>query len=252
MCEPEVIRQQMEETRTALAGKLETLEQQVVDTVAGANTAVTETVATVKDAVQETVEVVKGTVQDTAQSVRQALDLPRQVDQHPWLFFGGSVALGFVSGWLVRRTVGAVEKGAARGEFLAPSMVHAGSQTNGHKDYPHRQWPQEVPTPASRQETNWLGSLGKEFSQEINKVKSLAIGVGVGLVRDMISQSAPDQLRPQLTQVMDNLTTKLGGETIPGPLLPPRSEPEGQQEPLLHRPSSRAEERPLGAACGSV
>jgi len=252
MCHPEVIRQQMDETRTALADKLETLEQQVVDTVAGANTAVTETVATVKDAVNETVEVVKGSVQETAESVRNALDLPRQMDRHPWLFLGGSVALGFASGWLVRRTVGAIERPAARGEFIAPSVGRAGPDTNGRKDYPHRPSPQEVLTPAPRQEASWLDSLGKEFSQEINKVKSLAIGVGVGVVRDMISQSAPEQLRPRLTEVMDNLTAKLGGETIRGPLLPPRSEPELRQEEFTHRHGSSAAVQPLGAACGEV
>jgi len=252
MCHPEVIRVQMEETRTALAEKLETLEQQVVDTVAGANTAFTETVATVKDAVQETVEVVKGSVHETAESVRKALDLPRQMDRHPWLFFGGSVALGFASGWLVRRTVGVVEQAAARGEFFAPSVGRAGPDTNGRKDYPHRQSPQEGPTAAPHQEASWLGSLGTEFSQEINKVKSLAIGVGVGLVRDMISQSAPEQLRPRLTEVMDDLTNKLGGEPIPGPLLQPRPEPEPRQEDFTHGHGSSAAARPIGAACGEV
>jgi len=239
MCHPEVIRQQMEETRTALAEKLETLEHQVVDTVAGANTAVTETVATVKDAVQETVEVVKGSVQETAESVRKALDLPRQMDRHPWLFLGGSVALGYFSGWLAQRAACAAERAAARGEFVSLRGRRAGPETDGQQEYLRREWPQEVPameTPR-KEGPSWINSIGKEFSQEIDKVKSLAIGYGAGVIRDLIAQSAPPQLRPRLSEVMDNLTVKLGGETIQGPLVQPTAETEPRREDFAEGPT---------------
>src|SRR5262245_24400559 len=96
--EPEMIRQQMEETRSALTEKLETLEHQVIGTVAEANTAVADTVDNVKEAVQDTVEVVKETVQETVESVKQTLDISVQMDRHPWLFLGASVAAGYVAG----------------------------------------------------------------------------------------------------------------------------------------------------------
>jgi hypothetical protein len=47
----EVILQQMQDTRSSLADKLENLEQQVVDTVHTATNAVADTVSSVKDAV---------------------------------------------------------------------------------------------------------------------------------------------------------------------------------------------------------
>jgi ElaB/YqjD/DUF883 family membrane-anchored ribosome-binding protein len=97
--ESEVIRQQMEETRTSLAEKLETLEQQVVGTVQGATTAVADTVESVKDAVQETVSTVQ-------ESVHDALDLSRHVERHPWAMVGGSVALGYLAGRLLGRAAG--------------------------------------------------------------------------------------------------------------------------------------------------
>ena len=208
--EIEVIRQQMQETRSALAEKVETLEQQVVETVAGANTAVTETVENVKDAVQETVE-----------SVREALDLSRQMDRHPWLFMGGSMALGYLSGWLVQRAARAAERAA----YSSPAHVSLGLSTNGQRDDAARERVQPpAAEPPRQEEPGWLSMLGKEFSTEIDKVKSLAIGVGVGLVRDMLAQSAPEPIRPRLSEVMDNLTVKLGGETIRGPLLTPSKE----------------------------
>src|SRR5262245_55877302 len=96
--QPKVIRHQMEETRASLTEKLETLEHQVVGTVQGATSAVTETVENVKEAVAETVETVKGTVRETVETVKETFDLSRQVDRHPWLMVGGSVALGFLCG----------------------------------------------------------------------------------------------------------------------------------------------------------
>jgi len=91
----------MEETRASLADKLETLEQHVVETVTGTTAAVSETVENVKDAVHETVTSVKETVQDSVASVRNAFDISRQMNEHPWLLLSGSVALGYAVGRLL-------------------------------------------------------------------------------------------------------------------------------------------------------
>ena len=97
---PEMIRQQMEATKLDLAQKMETLEQQVSETVHSTGTAVNATVG----AVQETVESVTGAVQDAVQSVSNAFNLRRQASKHPWLVFGGSVALGYLAyGFLAGR-----------------------------------------------------------------------------------------------------------------------------------------------------
>ena len=66
--EPEVIRQQMEETRSALTDKIERLEHQVVGTVQNTTRAVNDTVENVKEAVQETVSTVKDTVSGTVEA----------------------------------------------------------------------------------------------------------------------------------------------------------------------------------------
>src|SRR5687768_2848245 len=108
----EVIKQQMAETRESLADKLETLENKVIGTVENttqsvANTvesvtdAVQDTVATVKGTVHDTVEAVKGGVHDTVETVREAFDIRQQVDRHPWAMLCGSVALGFIGGYLL-------------------------------------------------------------------------------------------------------------------------------------------------------
>src|ERR1700681_3970542 len=87
--ETEVIKHQMEETRTSLTDKLETLENQVVETVQETTTAVADTVENVKEAVQETV------------------NLRHQVERHPWPMLGLSVATGYLAGRLFNRAAGA-------------------------------------------------------------------------------------------------------------------------------------------------
>ncbi len=94
---PEVIRQQMEETKTHLSEKLESLEHQVSETVQSTGTAVNATV----EAVQETVETVTGAVQDAVQSVSNAFDIRRQMEKHPMLVLGGVAVLGYLAGELL-------------------------------------------------------------------------------------------------------------------------------------------------------
>lgn len=205
---PEVIRLQMEETRASLTEKLETLEHQVSETVHDARAAVTDTVATVKEAVHETVETVKET-----------FDINRQMERHPWAMLGGSIALGFLGTRLLER--------------LDPDPPYSG---NGHgPDGSGRDWPRDFAreTYPDRRITNGAApahdahpdsdddgpSLLKQFEPEIAKLKGMAVGAFMGVMRDMISGSIPDPLKPQVTDVINNLTTKLGGEPVRGQLL---------------------------------
>src|SRR5947207_10702413 len=109
--EPEVIRRQMEAQRAALADKLETLENRIVQTVEGAREAVSETVQTVKDSVQCSVQTVRESVQSSVEAVKDTLDVRAQVERHPWAMVGGAAALGFAAGYLLNR----LERGSARG-----------------------------------------------------------------------------------------------------------------------------------------
>jgi ElaB/YqjD/DUF883 family membrane-anchored ribosome-binding protein len=129
--EPEVIREQMAETRTALTDKLETLEQQVMDTVTETTSAVTDTVESVKEAVEETVTAVKDTVQDSVQAVKNTFDLPRQMNRHPWLFLGASVAVGYLGGRLLGRV----------------SAYNESRQPSSHRPGPGPARPQAARTP---------------------------------------------------------------------------------------------------------
>jgi len=196
---PEVIRLQMEETRASLSEKLETLEQQVVGTVQDARAAVTDTVETVKEAVHETVE-----------SVKDTFDIGRQMEKHPWAMLGGSIALGYVGGLLFEQLEAShpyETNGAAAPVYDRPPATTA----NG----------EYAPRLAADADSDHGPSLLRQFEPEIARLKGLAVGAAISMVRDMITGSVPAPLKPQVREVMNNLTVKLGGEPIREPLLTP-------------------------------
>jgi hypothetical protein len=67
--------------------------------------------------------------------------------------------------------------------------------------------------PAQAEMPHHLGVLAP-FQEEIDKVKGIAIGYVMGLVRDSIKESVP-QLGANIDQLMNGLTTRLGGAPIP-------------------------------------
>ncbi len=237
--EPEVIRQQMDESRAALTEKLGLLEEKVTETVQSATASVTETVQnatasvtetvdSVKDAVQGTVDTVRHSVEDTVVSVSEALDLALQVKRHPWGMVMGAMAVGYVAAQLLptrervrarfpsrQRTNGSInrlslERAEGEGMTSAPTLNHEtnGSITNGS---------------ASRSgltsNTGLMSQIGDSFQTEIAKLKGLAVGTVFGMVRDMLTEAGPPSLKHEIAEVIDGFTEKLGGRPISGPVL---------------------------------
>jgi ElaB/YqjD/DUF883 family membrane-anchored ribosome-binding protein len=207
--EAEVIKQQMEQTRASLSEKLETLEQQVVGTVQGATTKVAHTVDTVTEAVQETVATVKESLEETMASVKESLDLCRQVEQHPWLMMGGAVCTGYVGERLLERIDG------RRLAALPPQPRHFLGGPRRTPDVPASGLAPEPAPPERHAEPSWLTLLTNSFGPEIAKLKSVAIGTAMGLVRDRIAEATPPHLQSQVTELLDSVTLKLGGEPTP-------------------------------------
>jgi len=203
---PEVIRQQMDETRSSLADKLETLESQVAETVQATTEAVTGTV----EAVKETVENVTSTVQETVESVGQTLDLRGQVERHPWIILGGSVALGYLAAHLLGNSRPRWEQEPARTPERSPDWQSASSSERNSERTPEPA-PQTTSAPASSAngEKSW-------FWEEVNRVKGLAVGALMGVVHDLVEKGLPGTLGQRVAQEVDHLTSNLGGETIRG------------------------------------
>jgi ElaB/YqjD/DUF883 family membrane-anchored ribosome-binding protein len=220
--EPDVIREQIEETRSALTEKLETLEGQVRETVQSA-----------KETVEDTLSNVKSSVQETVASVKQTFDLRYQVDRHPWAMLGGSFLTGFVLGNYLEgrreqerlrsaRAVAYPGSDLVRAPALHESLSGARPNGNGSPTAPAQAFAAEPSSPGL------VSRVLHTFDPEIERVKEVAIGAAMGILRDLAKESFP-KLAPQIDEVMDSATSKLGGQPMTGPLVEPTATPSGSR-----------------------
>jgi len=226
--EPDLIRDQMQETRMALTDKLEALEKRVVSTVQDTTSTVAETVSTVKkavedtvgtvkDTVQNTVDTVSGTMQQTVSTVKETFDLPRQVDRHPWLMLAGSVAAGFVAGQLLpSASAGSRKAEQPRGFVPSSSRFPESLARNTAAEAPGHNG---AKAKEAGEEENWLGGMLEPFREEIEKLEGLGIAAVVGVMRDLVTQSVKGEIGERLGEWMNGLTEKLGGKPLREPIL---------------------------------
>jgi ElaB/YqjD/DUF883 family membrane-anchored ribosome-binding protein len=209
--EPEVIREQMERTRASLSEKLKALEQHVAGAVQGATDAVAETVGTVKETVQATVSTVKENVQATAKTVQEAFDISLQFQRRPWLMLGGSMLVGYMAGTMLQRrraprvqsTAAAVCAGPIAGKHHEASQAHTSEPEHG-----------------TFHEAGWMDKLSAAVEPELAKLKGLAIGATMGVLRDMVAKSVRGEMGGKLRGIIDDATERLGGRPIEQPILP--------------------------------
>jgi ElaB/YqjD/DUF883 family membrane-anchored ribosome-binding protein len=195
--ELEVIRDEMEQTRANLADKLGALENQVRETVSGATEAVSSTVDGVKDVVSS--------VSETVESVTDTFNVSKHVEKYPWMAMGTAVATGFVLAQVLSR---ASEPAPASAPVPTPS-----------EPYPQ---PAAAPQPAERKEEHGLmDSLGKllpDLSGVMNTVVgslgTLAVGSLMGVIREMASGGLPKEWQGDVTKLIDQVTTQLGGKPL--------------------------------------
>jgi ElaB/YqjD/DUF883 family membrane-anchored ribosome-binding protein len=82
------LRKEIDSTRSAMADKLEALEDRMIDTVQSAQ-------ATVENSIQS--------AKDTVASIKETFDIPHQVEQRPWTMVGGCFLAGLAVGCLLPR-----------------------------------------------------------------------------------------------------------------------------------------------------
>lgn len=234
------IRIQMDETRTALTEKLEKLEQKVTDTVQGTvqqvqgtvqsvgdtvenvKHAVVDTVQNVKSSVQDTVQNVKSSVQDTVHAVGEALSISHHVERHPWAMVAGATALGFVGGYILMH-----KSGDARAEEKFRHLAASQGRVPVSQYDSSPNFMADIPAPRSATPSTTHDMRGSSHSNAFaewlkpaaSQVQSLAVGAALGLVRDMLVRAVPKPMSGQVTELVDGLTSSLGGQVIRGSLL---------------------------------
>ncbi|MBS0204111.1 MAG: hypothetical protein JSS49_14490 [Planctomycetes bacterium] len=163
---PEVIRQQMEQTRSQLTDKLDCLEHQVSETV--------QSTGAVVEAIQVTVENVTGAVQ----SVRHALSLRSQMNRHPLLVLGGAAVIGYLAG----RVLTGRSNGSAA---LSVSATGSGSVIGR---------PGDVNSVAKSADIAIAYATGLKDSSR-DQMKLAALGALLGIVRDIAVRAIDQQIR---------------------------------------------------------
>jgi uncharacterized protein YjbJ (UPF0337 family) len=214
--EPEVIRQNIEETRGDLTRKIEVLEQEVLGTVKGTTAAVAETVENVKGTVEDTVENVKDSIESTIESVKETFDLRLQTQRHPWAIMGGTVFAGYLLGSLLPSGRSPRRLSAAPREAPLSLPAYASAVSS---------LPPE-PKPVAAPRRSILAGLMEQFAPEIQQIKGVAIGAAAAAVRELIKDKLPEGLRPHVHDMIHNVTHKLGGEDVKGPIFSPTDDAE--------------------------
>jgi len=275
--EPEVIQQDLEHTRHALAEKLEQIGEKIsgtVETVSETVSSVSETVTNVTEAMEGTVqavaESVSGTVEsvkdtmesmgekasETVEAVKGAFNVPEFVRRNPWLWVGGSVAAGFIAGKIF----------APRTQHTpaASSFIHGSSNTYTQAMEPRAPlashgngYQHDESTDGKSEETSRgglssvLGGLTEHFAPELHKLQGLAVGTLFGVMRDMVAQAVPESLKQQVQGVFNDFTEKVGGKPIEGHVLDDSEEStnaSADKGANDAKSSSTEMDRPLGTA----
>ena len=74
-------------------------------------------------------------------------------------------------------------------------------------------------TKTAPSEPSALSKVGDALGNEMDKLKELAIGTALGLVRDLVVDRLPDSMRSDLTNMVNEVTENLGGKVLPSPVL---------------------------------
>jgi ElaB/YqjD/DUF883 family membrane-anchored ribosome-binding protein len=231
--EPDVIRQEIEQTRESLTGKIENLEKEVRGTISNVTETVENITETVKEKVQDTVETVKqtvsSTVEDTVATVKRTFDIPYQVQQHPWAIAGCSLAAGLAAGYFLAGRRGLASRAYDSARHARRPDVGPGYQQPAPSSYQpaaSNYQPAASSYQPPRAEPGQPGVLSRmlaPFESEINKVKETAVGALMGVVRDFLKRSLPPTLAANVDEIMNSATRKVGGAPVQGSVLPSES-----------------------------
>lgn len=217
--QPDVIRSQIEETRSSLTEKLETLEAEVKGTVQEAKETVLDTFQNAKETVSETIETVKDTVESAKESVKRTFDVSYQVNERPWTMMGISLVAGLATGALV----GGSTNTSAR---VARGMSRASAPPEDQPGYGHASSSASFLSggASTSRKPGFFDKLTSQLAGEFDQFKDVAVAALVQVVHDMAQQAAP-ALRQGVEQMLHQARERFTGQAPQGGQQPSASGP---------------------------
>lgn len=176
----------------------------------------TEKLGVLEDQLRAKVEVAKEQVRQFSPS--------HQVQQHPLVALGGTVAIGFVLGrsLKVRRACGISRKWVQPSHAVedlgteVPQTSEYEESWSGASAMDHSQEPR-MSYPKRREPgllTKMADRVKHQFPDELQMVKGMALGALINTARGLAKQAVPT-LRSQIDRVLDSAMETVGAEPMP-------------------------------------
>jgi ElaB/YqjD/DUF883 family membrane-anchored ribosome-binding protein len=217
---------EMEETRSSLTEKLEVLESHVaekIEPVAAAVERVTEAAAEIVENVKETVQDVTEKVEKTVTRVSSVFNLQQHTERHPWMVVGAALTAGCLLGTSMIRRV----RHGRQAE-----TTHAGTRQKHGRDGGNGRSHRTESEPEKRARQSDTPRKEGLFTEEMRRLKELAVGALMGAVRDLAKRAIPGVVGERLAEEVDSLTARFGAQPIREPILSaePAQQPEVKEE----------------------
>jgi len=205
---PELIEQEMQQTRASLTEKVAALECQVLGTIQNATEAVHSTVESVKAAVHDVSSTVKDTVSESVHTVtdqvKNSLDVTRHTRENPWAMVGGAAAVGFVTGYFLFGPRGEHSRAASRaigGSFdgLSAASRPVYSPTPAY----------QPAQPAAPRRPGWLDEIFDRVGEEAKRLGEMALASATASLRQAVQQQVPKLIEERIPKLIEDGIPKL-------------------------------------------
>jgi len=205
---PELIEQEMHQTRASLTEKVAALECQVLGTIQNATEAVHSTVESVKAAVHDVSATVKDTVSESVHTVKDqvanTLDVTRHTRENPWAMVGGAAAVGFAVGYFLSGPRGEHSRAARRAIQGSYDGLSAAARPAGPMPAYIAQ-----PQPAAPRRPTWLDEIFDRVGEEAKRLGEMALAQATASLRQTVQQQVPKLIEEKIPKLIEDGIPKL-------------------------------------------
>jgi len=141
---------------------------------------------TLKNEVSSTMAAASDNVQETVETIKKSFSLTHHIENHPLAALGISVAIG----------------------YLLYSIVDSAKSS---ESFTKTQSNETDLKPDIKKSYSKISSIAERYAPEMNAIRGLAIGSGLGLLGNVISDVFPSSIRPEVNRIFEDFKAKATG-----------------------------------------